>query len=97
MKKFFLLIILVASIGVQSQIIQKVEPSSWWADMEYMNVQVLVYGTGIADYTPEINDNLVRLIGVERSKNKNYLFLNLDFSQSKPGVFKILLKKRPLK
>jgi len=94
MKKFFLLIILVASIGVQSQIIQKVEPSSWWADMEYMNVQVLVYGTGIADYTPEINDNLVRLIGVERSKNKNYLFLNLDFSQSKPGVFKILFKKK---
>ncbi|MDG1804502.1 glycoside hydrolase family 13 protein [Flavicella sp.] len=79
---------------MQSQIIKKVEPAFWWADMKYNQVQVMVYGTGISNYTPVVKDKLVRLVSVDKSENKNYLFLNLDFSQSTAMNFEIKFKKK---
>ena len=79
---------------MQSQIIKKIEPAFWWADMKYNQVQVMVYGTGISNYTPVVKDKLVRLVSVDKSENKNYLFLNLDFSQSTATNFEIKFKKK---
>jgi len=54
----------------------------------------MVYGTGISNYTPVVKDKLVRLVSVDKSENKNYLFLNLDFSQSTATNFEIKFKKK---
>ena len=77
MNKIFFLIGFLLTTIVQSQVIKKVEPSFWWAGMEYNQVQVLVYGTGIAEYTPEIHKSLVKLVNSERSENKNYFKFGL--------------------
>lgn len=94
MRKPFTVFVLLISIVMQSQIIKKVEPAFWWADMKYNQVQVMVYGTGISNYTPVVKDKLVRLVSVDKSENKNYLFLNLDFSQSTAMNFEIKFKKK---
>ena len=94
MKKPFTVFILLISVVMQSQIIKKIEPAFWWADMKYNQVQVMVYGTGISNYTPVVKDKLVRLVSVDKSENKNYLFLNLDFSQSTATNFEIKFKKK---
>lgn len=94
MRKPFTVFVLLISIVMQSQIIKKVEPAFWWANMKYNQVQVMVYGTGISNYTPVVKDKLVRLVSVDKSENKNYLFLNLDFSQSTATNFEIKFKKK---
>jgi hypothetical protein len=93
MRNIFFIALFLVSV-VNAQVIKKVEPSFWWTDMEHHEIQLLVYGEKIAEYTPRVKNSLVSLVSVERSENKNYLFLNLDFSNAKPGLFKINFSKK---
>jgi glycosidase len=94
-KKFFFITLFLVSF-LNAQVIKKVEPAFWWAGMEHNEIQLLVYGENLSEYTPRINNSLVSLVSVERSENKNYLFLNLDFSKTTPGTFKINFSKKGL-
>jgi len=67
-----------------------IEPAFWWSGMEETELQLMVYGEYIADYTVEVNSPQVRLKETVRLDSPNYLILYLDISESEPGAFDIL-------
>ncbi|MFC2127972.1 glycoside hydrolase family 13 protein [Bacteroidota bacterium] len=94
-KGIFISLLLLSSL-INAQIVEKVEPAFWWADMEYNKIQLLVYGKNISEYSPSIEQSLVSLVSIDRSENKNYLFLNLDLSKAQVGSFQIKFSKKGL-
>ena len=74
--------------------IQHLEPMSWWVDMKRPQLQLMVHGEGIAELQPVIRYPGVRMTGVERTDNKNYLFINLLIDRTaKPGEFDIAFRR----
>ncbi len=74
--------------------IRHVEPPNWWVGMKQSRVQIMVHGDGIARTQPALQYPGVRLAGVERSDNPNYVFLNLDIApRTKPGQVSINFKQ----
>ena len=94
MKNISLLVILFLGINVYAQKIERVEPPFWWAEMNNSNLEIMVYGENISQYKPSIENENVRLIGVKRTENENYLFLNLDLSKAVSEKFKINFSKK---
>lgn len=90
MKKtaLFLSILLVASF-IQAQDI-KIDPAFWWSGLEETELQLMVYGESIADYTPEITSSHVRIKEVVHLESPNYQLIYLDISKSIPESFDIL-------
>lgn len=67
--------------------IQHLEPLSWWVGMQHPELQLMVNGENISALTPRINCNGITLDGVDRTDNKNYLFINVRIGEStKPGT-----------
>lgn len=74
--------------------IQHVEPLNWWVGMKRTDLQVMVHGEKIAELEPTLTYAGVRVAGVERTNNPNYLFINLKISkQAKPGELKLQFKR----
>lgn len=70
--------------------IEHVEPLHWWVGMHNPEVQLMVHGKAIAELTPELDYAGVKLLGVERTDNPNYLFVNLHITAAaKPGTVKL--------
>ena len=61
--------------------LQRVEPTNWWTDMAHQDLQLLVYGEGIANANVSVQYPGVTLNGVQRVENENYLFLDLTISE----------------
>ena len=82
MKKI-LLIVTIALASFFSALAQKgsqvesIYPPNWWVDMENPSLQLMIYGKGIADYSPSIAYPGVSLESVIKVENPNYIFLNL--------------------
>jgi len=100
MKKALILVILFHSYLIFAQDlvdepgIQKVEPPFWWIGMKNTNLQLLLYGVNIAEYTVSISDKEVILDSITTTENPNYLFLNLDLSKvSGARKIEFILKK----
>ncbi len=92
MKKLGALLILV-SFFAQGQI-KHVEPPFWWADMNHNQLELMVYGDNISQYTPSIENGKITLTDVKRTENPNYLFLDLDLAKADVGTFKIDFSKK---
>lgn len=72
--------------------LQRVEPLHWYVGMADGELQLLLYGLQIGQYEPSIKYPGVRITGVERVENPNYLFVNLEISpETKPGQVPIEL------
>ncbi len=68
----------------------RVEPSSWWTGMKNPDLQVLVYGKNISFTDVKISIPGVKLKGVTRVENKNYLFINLEItSNAQAGTYQL--------
>jgi glycosidase len=78
MKKIIIFLLLINTLGMHSQKIEKVEPPNWWVGMKNPKLQLLIYGKDIAKRSVEISDKQVVLESVEKAENSNYVFLNLD-------------------
>lgn len=94
-KIIILLSILLASFQVAAKEfdIKHVEPLNWWVGMQHPELQLLVNGDNISALKPEINYPGVALVGVEKTDNKNYLFINLRIADTtKAGRFDIAFK-----
>ncbi len=61
----------------QSQKIERVEPPFWWIGMNAPEVQLLVYGENISEYTPTIPAKELSLKKVHKAQSPNYLFLDV--------------------
>ncbi len=69
----------------------RVEPPHWWEGMEYNNLEILIYGENVAQYTPLVNGAKVSLRESVKVANPNYLFLNVDITESARKGFTINL------
>ena len=79
----------------------KVQPEFWYSGFKNPEVQVLIYGENISRSKATITASNTQLIGEQRVKNPNYLFLNLKAGSAEK--FEIILqdstskKKKPQK
>ncbi len=74
--------------------IEKVEPPHWWIGMKNPNLQLLVKHANIGTSTPEISYSGVSLVKAHKADSPNYLFLDLEISESaKAGQFNIVFKQ----
>jgi neopullulanase len=72
--------------------IKHVEPLHWWVGMHRPELQIMVHGDNISALTPQIDYPGVTLVSVDKTDNKNYLFINLSISEvAKPGRINIEL------
>lgn len=90
----FLLIGLESGLTAQSSILKKVEPAQWWVGMKNPDLQILLYGDKIADWSVDISYPGVSISKTVRTSNPNYLFLYITISSTtQPGDMKINFKK----
>lgn len=85
LKTFFSIVFLsIQWLAFSQSPIEKIEPPYWWSGMESDQVELLVYGPNITEWTPSLSDEHVNLVGVKKTKNANYLFLTLEIDPSSP-------------
>lgn len=88
-----LMLIFSLHVAAKEYDIKHVEPLNWWIGMHHPELQLLVNGDDISALTPEINYPGVTLVSVEKTDNKNYLFINLRIAETtKAGSFAIAFK-----
>jgi len=85
---FMAAIILSASGSAQ---VDHMDPPFWWAGMKHSNLQIMMHGENIAGNKVSIDHEGVDILSVERTTNRNYLFINVDIDPSTtPGTFDIV-------
>ena len=65
-----------------SSAIQRVEPPFWWTGMQRKELQLLVYGDSISSFAVKSQNSGLSVASIERTDNKNYLFINLVVSEN---------------
>ncbi|MGV8945562.1 MAG: glycoside hydrolase family 13 protein [Lutibacter sp.] len=94
MKNLFFLILLILGSSLYAQNIERVEPPNWWVGMENHQLELLIYGKDIAQFSPSIDHKNIRILDIKKTENNNYLFLNLDLSKAVSGKFNINFSKK---
>ncbi|WP_167617087.1 glycoside hydrolase family 13 protein [Maribellus sediminis] len=93
MRKLFALVILLISLHVGAQTIDRVEPPHWWAGMKSTELQLMVHGTDISNLDVSFDYPGVDLESVSKVENPNYLFIDLKLAKDvKPSAFDIHFK-----
>jgi len=89
-KIFITLTILLTSINLFAQKLERVEPMFWFVGMHNPKLQLLVHGENISKATVALIYPGVKLVKVNKVENPNYLFVDLEISSSaKAGTFPI--------
>jgi neopullulanase len=71
--------------------IERIEPSFWWCGMEYNKIQLLVYGKGISDCEVKSLSKDIRIEGIQKVTNPNYLFVNLVINlKARSGFYPLI-------
>lgn len=76
--------------------IQHVEPPNWWTGMKHNGLQLMLHGEKIAELAPALATPYpgVRIAGVERTDNPNYLFVNLAIDKhARPGELQLQFRR----
>ncbi|WP_167610958.1 glycoside hydrolase family 13 protein [Maribellus sediminis] len=95
MRKLFALVILLITLQVGAQTVDRVEPPNWWAGMKSTELQLMVHGTDISNLDVSFDYPGVELESVSKVENPNYLFIDLKLAKDvKPGAFDIHFKTR---
>lgn len=71
--------------------IKRVAPNFWWADMKNPELQIMLYGEGIASSDVSVKGKKIILKETVRQDNPNYLFLYVDLSDAPAQTFDIIL------
>ncbi len=70
--------------------VERIEPSFWWSGMEYNNIQLLVKGKEIAACDVKLDSKEIKLLGIHKVANPDYVFLDLEIhTAAKPGFYPI--------
>lgn len=94
MKNICFLILLTLGSTLYAQKIDRIEPPNWWVGMENNQLELLIYGKDISQFTPSVNNKNIQILGIKKTENSNYLFLNLDLSKAISGKFNINFSKK---
>lgn len=86
MKKLIALLLL-AQIGFAQ--IQKVEPPFWYSGMKQTELQLMLYGKNIGNAV--VNCDKATVVGLVRTENPNYIFVNLDLKNVPAGALELTL------
>ena len=57
----FIIILFFVSLMVQAQKIERVEPPNWWVGMKNNQIELMIYGDDISEYTPSIDNSTISL------------------------------------
>lgn len=76
----------------QSKTLEKVEPAFWWKGMKNPELQILVYGKGIANNEISLSDG-VQMKGIQKVENPNYVFITVNTNEITVPKFTINIKK----
>ena len=86
--------VLTMSAAKSKVVIDRIDPTDWFAGLKNPQVQLMVYGKNIAavqrvatDYPGVVVDSVVRL------DSPNYLFVYLNLRQAKPGTMTLQFDK----
>ena len=71
--------------------VEKVAPTFWWAGMNNTELQILLYGEGIASARVTVDSQDVTLKDVVLQDNPNYIILYLDLTGAQAQTFNIQL------
>lgn len=89
MHKIILFLLFISStLFVKAQL--SIEPAFWWSGMQESELQLMVYGSNIADYKATITSPHVYLKESVALESPNYKLLYLDISKSVPETFDIV-------
>lgn len=76
-----------ALLPAGAQVIEHVDPPSWFTGMKENTVQLMVYGKEIGSFEAKTDYPGVEVKTMIRTENPNYLFVNLEISdQALPGT-----------
>ena len=92
MKKFIFLFLFFGSLSVVAQI-ERVEPPFWWSDMNYSEVQLLVYGKNIAEYDVSAPKEMI-ISNVRKTENPNYIFVTVQTEGLPAGSYDLRFSKK---
>ncbi|MDG1656442.1 MAG: alpha-amylase family glycosyl hydrolase [Schleiferiaceae bacterium] len=73
MKKHLISLVLAFAINAQAQVVEKIEPASWWIGMEMNTVEFMVHGKDISQLVAE--STTLEVIKSEGLESPNYLFV----------------------
>lgn len=73
--------------------VKQVAPQFWWAGMKNPELQILLYGNGIASSDVTLSGKDISIKEIVRQDNPNYLLLYLDLSEAGPQHFDITLRQ----
>lgn len=91
MKKYLLIsFLLIAAIHMVCGETPRVEPSFWWSGMAETELQLMVSGEKIADYTPSVTSENISIKEVVTLQNRNYLLIYLDLTGAVPETFDLV-------
>lgn len=93
MKNLSFLILFILGSTLYAQKIDRMEPPYWWVDMNHNQLELLIYGKDIAQFTPSVDNKNIQILDIKKTENNNYLFLNLDLSKAVSGKFNINFSK----
>ncbi|MDP3359165.1 MAG: glycoside hydrolase family 13 protein [Lutibacter sp.] len=94
MKKIILLFVIVFNLSCYAQKIERIEPPFWYVGMNQNQLELLIYGKDIAQFTLSIDNKNIQILDIKKTNNSNYLFLNLDLSKAVSGKFNINFSKK---
>ena len=87
-----LCLLLSALLPLHAATIARVEPANWWVGMRHHQVELLLHGRDIAELQARTTHPGVRVTGVQRLENPNYLFVTVDIAgDAAPGALDIEL------
>ena len=81
---------LIVNLSHAAQI-EHLEPAFWWAGMKEPKLQLMVHAKDIQQATVQLSYPGVKLVGLQKVENPNYLFVDLELSPDvKPGSFELV-------
>lgn len=81
----------IASAAFSQKMLEKVEPAFWWKGMKNPELQILVYGKGVANNEVTLSDG-IQIKNIQKVENPNYLFITVDTNEISVPKFTINIK-----
>lgn len=94
MKKFFIAIIFIVTVSfAQNLSVEKVEPSNWWVGMKLNRIQLMIYGSGLKNFSASFDERKIKVLKTHQLENSNYAFIDIEIPNNLPAkVYKLKLK-----
>lgn len=74
--------------------VTRIDPPHWWAAMPVYELELMIYGPNIQQYSLSLDYPEVTVVGIRNPSNPNYLFVTLKMgSDVLPGKMQLVFRK----